>query len=43
MKGLIAVAPLDRRLLTKRALVDRLVEVARACAPLNRWLLRSCR
>ncbi len=43
MKGLIAVTTkLDRRLLTKRALVDRLVDCARACAPLNRWLLKNC-
>jgi len=43
MKGLIAVTPeLDRRLLAKPALAGRLTEVARACAPLNRWLLRNC-
>lgn len=43
MKGLIAVTPeLDRRLLAKRALVDRLVELARDSAPLNRWLLTNC-
>jgi uncharacterized protein (TIGR02453 family) len=41
MKGLIAVTPeLDRRLLRSRKLVDELVGVARACAPLNRWLMR---
>lgn len=44
MKGLIAVSPeLPRRLLASRRLVDRLVEFATACAPLNRWLLKTCR
>ncbi len=43
MKGLIAVSPeLPRKLLGSERLVDRLVEVASACAPLNRWLLRIC-
>jgi uncharacterized protein (TIGR02453 family) len=43
MKGLIAVTPeLDRKLLVGRKLVDRLAEVGKACAPLNRWLLRNC-
>jgi len=43
MKGLIAVTPeLDRGMLAKRRLLDRLADCARACAPLNRWLLRNC-
>ncbi|MBI5068310.1 MAG: DUF2461 domain-containing protein [Deltaproteobacteria bacterium] len=43
MKGLIAVSPeLPRKLLASARLVDRLAEIATACAPLNRWLLRVC-
>jgi len=43
MKGLIAVSPeLPRKLLASPRLVDRLADLATACAPLNRWLLRNC-
>jgi len=43
MKGLIAVsAELDRKLLTRPALAEKLAAEAKACAPLNRWLSRVC-
>jgi len=38
MKGLVASVPLPRRLLSKRALLDEVLEQARAAAPLVRWL-----